>query len=244
MARGLTYVKVWGRKRSGTNLARYLLEQNFRRVRVLADVLGWKHARPTLVASWDVRDWYPEASGLGRSPLSDDELEDVRLAHEAGEIAHLMMIKEPYAWLVSSLRWRGPGLSAADPKLIRARLKNWMSFARAAVEFEDLCEKIGRKALVVKCETIAQSLWLVGEYFGLERSRFDMNLPSRKLKPTGDLRSGDAMMSAEPYDPDYYSQFRYMQHYSTKQVLFVGSVLADMDPQIMERLGYRASMTV
>jgi hypothetical protein len=237
---GMKYIKQWGLKRSGTNAARFMVEANFREVRVLADVLGWKHGPPSLEPEWDWRKWYPERGSGTHHPLNEDEMAGVRAASRQGAIMHMLLVKDPYAWLVSSLRWRGTPLKSAGRELIKKRIGRWLSWSREALRFKALCAEHRIPCEIWHCETLARELPKLRHAYDLDWKTMNTVLPSRPLRPTGDLRQGAGMMHERGrFDQSYYDEARYFDDYRPEQLRTVAETL---DPEVVERMGYNASV--
>jgi len=77
------YFKQWGLQRSGTNYLKWLLDYNFRGVKVLANQGGWKHSVPSNQSQFRAPSMYSAApAGI--------EIQ-----------ANFVMFREPSQWLLS-----------------------------------------------------------------------------------------------------------------------------------------------
>jgi hypothetical protein len=237
---GMKYIKQWGLKRSGTNAARFMVEANFREVRVLADVLGWKHGSMSLEPEWDWRKWYPERGSGGHHPLSNEEMDGVCAASRQGAIMHMLLVKDPYAWLVSSLRWRGDPIKIASRELIKQRIRRWVSWSKEALRFRALCAEQRIPCEIWRCEVFDDELPRLRHVYDLDWKTMQTVLAPRPLRATGDLRQGAEMMHKRGrFDASYYDDKRYLQEYRPEQLRTVAETL---DPEVVERIGYNASV--
>ncbi len=233
---GMKYIKQWGLKRSGTNAARFMVESNFREVRVLADVLGWKHGSMSLEPEWDWRKWYPERGSGTHHPLNENEMDGVRAASNRGAIMYMLMVKDPYAWLVSSLRWSGDPIKNASRELIKKRIARWSSWSSEALKFRALCAEQRIPCEIWHGESLARELPKVRHVYDLDWRTMNTVLPPRPLRPTGDLRQGAEMMHKRGrFDQSYYDEERYLKEYRPEQLR---TVTAALDPEVVERIGY------
>lgn len=232
----MIYVKQFGLKRSGTNAARWLLEQNFRDVRVLADVMGWKHGPPRLSPTWNPSEWYPEHAKPIVMPLPAGMIADVKRQAAAGEIRFHLIVKNPYAWIVSSLRWKGIRIEAATEAIVRARAKHWIKRGYEYLDFAEAAEAAGVPCVLSDSGSLFERIEVIGRELRLERARTVWVRPPRVFRPTGDLRAGDAMMHKKPYDDSYYRDARYMDEIPDATLAWINE---ELNHHVVGWLGYR-----
>jgi hypothetical protein len=102
----IIYVKQQGAMRTGTNLVKFALEENFTNVRVLVNVGRWKHATADTPFNWRGIDWEGEGRSVDvLSRISGEELSAVRAAFDAGAVKFAISVRDIYSWLVSYLRF-------------------------------------------------------------------------------------------------------------------------------------------
>lgn len=234
----MRYLKIWGLKRSGTNFMRYVLEGNFRDVRALADVCGWKHGTISEVPESRWRHWYPEQSRPVK-PIEDDLLAEILDAYLGGLVDHVMVVRNPYDWLVSSLRWRrGPGLERASDSLIASRVNRWVSWVAEALAFRE--RMLTRSECAGLWHLEALDLDHVRRCYALEwkpgRNEAP-DLPSRPLLPTGDLREGHGMMRRDGPRFDHSRAARDRAAYSPAKLALVNGELRKSST-VIEAIGY------
>jgi hypothetical protein len=185
----MTFVKVHGAMRSGTNYLAWMLRNNFREVQPLSIVLGWKHGPlrrdraaldprcwedPRVVAAFDRFDADVRRELDSRRPL----IEAATQAFETGTIRYAVACKHPRAWF-ASVRRHGPGFFGhnIDPVTLAAiwssSYRGWLSDMPArgtVVRWEDLLSRP------------AAELDRIGNAFGLKRSP-SLVQPDHPLKP-------------------------------------------------------------
>jgi len=193
----ITFVKVHGAMRSGTNYVAWMLRNNFRDVQPLTIVLGWKHGPlrrdraaldprcwedPRLVAAFDRFD------ADVRRALDDSRpvIEAATQAFETERISYVVACRHPRAWF-ASMRWQDPCFLGhdVDPVTLAAVWNSsyggWLSDMPprgTVVRWEDLSSRP------------AAELDRISDALGLERS------PSRAhpllVQPDHPLKAGEA----------------------------------------------------
>ncbi len=92
--------------RTGTNLVKFALEENFTNVRVLMNIGRWKHATAETPFNWCGTDWEGEGRSVELlSRISSEELSAVRAAFDAGTVKFAISVRYVYSWLVSYIRF-------------------------------------------------------------------------------------------------------------------------------------------
>lgn len=103
---GVVLVKQQGAMRTGTNLVKFALEENFTNVRVLVNIGRWKHASADAPFTWHGENWEAEGYNLDVSTrITTAELRTVRAAVEAGTMRFAISVRNVYGWLVSYMRF-------------------------------------------------------------------------------------------------------------------------------------------
>ena len=95
--------------RTGTNLVKFALEENFTNVRVLVNIGRWKHATAETPYDWRGANW--EGDGLSvdvLSRISREDLSAARAAFDAGTVKFAISVRDVYSWLVSYVRFTRP----------------------------------------------------------------------------------------------------------------------------------------
>lgn len=171
----MIWIKLWGLKRTGTNYVRFLLEKNFD-CRVLSDVLGWKHGLPQRQPYSDWHAWYPEWRPERPPPQAETALQ----ASREGRVRHLLLVRDPWAWIQSMARYRERSLSTWSPGEI-AHYASWWSAMGGA--YLDFCQD-QMDALVFRYESFRESfrntMALIGDFYHGHRLRADwLNIDDR-----------------------------------------------------------------
>jgi hypothetical protein len=133
------FVKQQGAMRTGTNLVKFALEENFTNVSVLVNVGRWKHATADTPFNWSGVDW----EGEGRSVdvltrISQQDLEAARLACDTEELKYAISARNVYSWLGSYLRFMHedeahslPPLTELPPERIVEAVELWNTLYRS-----------------------------------------------------------------------------------------------------------------
>jgi hypothetical protein len=102
----IVFVKQQGAMRTGTNLVKFALEENFTNARVLVNIGRWKHAPADTPFTWHGENWEAPGRILDVSTrITPAELRTVRAAVDAGTMRYAISVRNVYAWLVSYLRF-------------------------------------------------------------------------------------------------------------------------------------------
>jgi hypothetical protein len=102
----IIFVKQQGAMRTGTNLVKFALEENFTNVRVLVNIGRWKHATSETPFNWRGIDWEGEGRSVEvLSRISGEELSAVRAAFDAGTVKFAISVRGICSWLVSYIRF-------------------------------------------------------------------------------------------------------------------------------------------
>lgn len=221
------YIKIHGLQRSGTNYLSHLVNENFDHVQVLVNLGGWKHGH--YMAPW----------AIGK------------------EVHVLVIVKNPYSWLVSAFKYWGPnkplkigpdldGVSFDDfvrnrcylerqrdvPYLIRSSnpVQHWNN-----MNFHWMSIRMNSKQLfVISYEKILEDseecVRAMSESLGLKR-KTQFTSCDFTFVPSGETLAP----TDERFNRDYYQQQNYMSYYSPELLEFVNEQL-DLD--LMVKFGY------
>lgn len=223
----MTYIKLFGLQRSGTNVVKGLLELNFRDVVVLQSILGSKHnpfERDQALL------WEPTELDSRYVKLSNEEIEQAKNALRSKRMCAVLTIKSPYAWLVSYYRLRklkNKNYMKWSPAYIKKALPIWIKanngwlvdleneFAdRLVINFYDKSSNDASSLLNAMEESF--SLTRKGEFISL--------LPKATLRGN-DSHFGETIMGNEKFNHNYYAQKRYRRRFTERQKVIVESIL-------------------
>ncbi len=102
----MIFVKQQGAMRTGTNLVKFALEENFTNVYVLVNIGRWKHATAETPFNWHGINWEGEGRSVDvLSRINREDLSLVRTASDAGAVNFAISIRNVYSWLVSYIRF-------------------------------------------------------------------------------------------------------------------------------------------
>src|ERR671933_2589144 len=100
----IVLVKQQGAMRTGTNLVKFALEENFTNVRVLVNIGRWKHATADTPFTWHGENWEMPGRVVDvATRITPVELRTVRAAVAGGTMRYANSVRNVYAWLVSYL---------------------------------------------------------------------------------------------------------------------------------------------
>jgi len=235
----LPKIAVVGALRSGTNFLKYLLEQNFL-VCADFDAFGWKHSGvpvlgrnstldyPDVPLAYIVKNPYAFAVSLHRYHQRISMHGDrVSVSGSEGWSAFLtspIVISDSQLTASPQMRFANPlqywnfiywNLETLDQKRFRA----------VGFNYEDL---IANPETVRRIETAVR----------LRRRSATLATPGNQMRRLG-ARAAPASISSyetpERFDPDYYTDRRYLDSYTPEQLAFIRS---EVSPWLMERRGY------
>lgn len=207
----LVLVKQQGAMRTGTNLVKFALEENFTNVRVLVNIGRWKHAPADTPFTWDGESWEAEGQRLDFSTrITAEELNAVRTAVETGTIKYAISVRNVYSWLVSYLRfthWYDDpplrDLSDLDDAEIIAAVRRWNALYRSYLELSS-----NESSMVFRLEdlltTFSAPLDRCRLRWGLRRRHRNYVEPPRYLRAGIDGQSRDQLLEATPFDRESY----------------------------------------
>lgn len=188
----IVLVKQQGAMRTGTNLVKFALEENFTNVAVLVNIGRWKHATADTPFTWQGENWEAPGRILDISTrITPAELRTVRAAVDAGTMRYAISIRNVYAWLVSYLRFAhwydnpplGELSDLGDDEIITA-VQQWNVLYRGYLELLSN----GRSSVLFRLEDLHTAFDVT-----LERSRLQWGLQRRHwryLSPDRYLRAG------------------------------------------------------
>ena len=121
----MAYVKQYGLMRSGTCYTRAFIEANFRNVSVVENILGWKHGPHRPETDLKGKSWlgtWNKPNTYAVKMYGKRTVRRIIKAYEAGEMAYVVTIRNPYIWCVSAARYKGQRLTAP---YVRSHMKHW-----------------------------------------------------------------------------------------------------------------------
>jgi len=219
------YIKQWGLKRTGTNYLRYLIEANFKDVRVLVDVLGWKHGLPVRYPSHNWKEWFPEWKP-DFMPLTREEWAAVKEA----DIQHVMLVKHPLAWIDSMSKYMNVDvIKFTDPQLNQLALQ-WnttvhsyfdfgMSVPRWIYRYEDLLDP---GELHVAMDMIQISYGLLRK----DAEATEWVTTTSRFERGNDTQDPEECKTKDTVLNRYFTEQRYLKHFTDAQLQVLRSTLS------------------
>ncbi len=224
----MTFVKLFGLQRSGTNLVKGLLEVNFRDVRVLQNILGNKHERFDRVSALN---WQSSELPDRYRTMRNVEIDDARSSLLDQTLCAVLSIKNPYSWLVSYSRLRNeknPNREHWGDGFLKRHTKVWIDSNHSwlcdlSKEFDD------RLVVNFYDQTVLNTisfLELIERIFSLSRSGELVDSFPRATLRGNDSHFGESLMGKAVFDKAYYTDKRYRQCFSKRQRRIVDSILS------------------
>lgn len=120
------YIKQYGMKRSGTCYTKAFIEQNFKDVCVISNILGWKHGpyRPETKlkgSSWMGDHHKPNTHLISEKtqPIIEQIIDD----YYAGKLRYVVTVRNPYYWIPAMISYHDH--LRATPRTIYRLAKSW-----------------------------------------------------------------------------------------------------------------------
>ncbi len=224
----IEYIKIHGLQRTATNYVSFLIDQNFTNTKSLVNAGGWKHG------------YYCAPWTLGQ------------------EVHVAVVVKNPYAWLVSLYDYWKTALFGPDLTDV-----SFEAFVRSPVVFEEAAgtpffyrtanpvqhwngmnfhwitlQANSKKICVVHSEALihdAEGMVLqMAEYFGLKMAFDGPLVLDTVVPPTNETpTAGDKLFGERAA---YYKEGKFFERYTRSLVDFVNSQL---DPAVLSMTGYQ-----
>ena len=240
----IVLVKQQGAMRTGTNLVKFALEENFTNVRVLVNIGRWKHAPADTPFTWHGENWETPGQNLDVSMrISATELRTVRAAVDAGTMRYAISVRNVYSWLVSYLRFEHwyddpplAELSDLDDEEIIAAVRQWNLLYRSYLEL--LSDE--RASMLFRLEDLHTAFGATLDrsrlLWGLRRRHESYVDPQRYLRAGIDGQSRSQLLEPSPFDKNSH-------HPDARLGELDGSVLdlvrTAVDTDVVQAYGYQ-----
>jgi len=240
----IVFIKQQGAMRTGTNLVKFVLEENFTNVRVLVNIGRWKHATAETPFNWRGINWEGEGRSVDvLSRINREELSEARAAFDAGAVKFAISVRDIYSWLVSYIRFRClndmchvPPLKELPREHIVEALKQWNALYESYLSLLDS----DHGAMLFRLEDL-----LTNYSATLNRARLLWGLKprhARYVRPTRYMRAGiDGQSRSELLHPALsFDRRQYLSNNSLTQ--FNDTELAiirrTVDDSVLRAYGY------
>jgi hypothetical protein len=239
----IVLVKQQGAMRTGTNLVKFALEENFTNVRVLVNIGRWKHATADTPFTWHGENWEtPGHVADIATRITPVELRTVRTAVATGMMRYAISVRNAYSWLVSYLRFAhwyddpplGELSELGDDEIIAA-VQQWNALYRSYLPL--LADERG--CMLFRLEDLHTAFEVT-----LERSRQQWDLRRRHrryIRPERYLRAGiDGQSRSQLLESSLFDHSS--QHADARLGELHGRVLdlvrATVDEDVVRAYGY------
>lgn len=239
------FIKQQGAMRTGTNLVKFALEENFTNVRVLVNIGRWKHATADTPFNWRGENWEGDSRNVDvPSRIDEGELEKVRSAFGEGVVKYAVSVRNIYCWLESYLSFIATDDSRALPitkfstdQIIEA-LQRWNATYRSYLSlFAD-----ENQAMLFRMEDLIEDYTAT-----LNRARLLWGLKprhARYVKPARYLRAGiDGQIGPERFESDdVFNHEQYLRdindHMARLDNPLLDLIRRNIDGAVLKTYGY------
>lgn len=230
----MTYAKVWGLKRSGTNFLCWLLEENFNDIEVLTEVGGWKHGFKPKEVDWTGLSWVDSERGdrrQGMNMAKNRMTPEIRDAFETGAVLDLFAVKDPYAWIDSYDRFAHTHFKQ-DIRTPEEMCRIWNNFNRHWMEAG--CRWVKSDEMVIDPVP-----WLNGfhAYSGATKKHDEWKTTANRMARRADTNKHLGRETKKPFDPTRYTEKKYLDKFRDNRAL-LACVNRRLDRSLMEIFGY------
>jgi hypothetical protein len=240
----IIYVKQQGAMRTGTNLVKFALEENFTNVRVLVNIGRWKHATAETPFNWRGIDWEGEGRSVEvLSRIGSEELSAVRSAFDAGTVKFAISIRDVYSWLVSYIRFTRlddtspfPSLKDLPREYIVQALEQWNVLYGSYLSLMDSdgCAMLFR--LEDLLTNFSATLNRVRLLWGLKPRHARYVRPSRYLRAAIDGQSRSELLHpSRSFDRRQYLSDNYLAQFNDTLLAIIRQTV---DDTILRAYGY------
>lgn len=240
----LIFVKQQGAMRTGTNLVKFALEENFTNVHVLVNIGRWKHATAETPFNWRGIDWEGEGRSVDVfSRIQREDLSLVRTAFDAGAVKFAISIRDVYSWLVSYIRFTYlegtppyPPLKDLPQGQIVEALNQWNALYGSYLSLlnRDHCAMIFR--LEDLLTNFSATLNRARHFWGLKPRHARYVRPTRYLRAGIDGQSRSELLhSSLPFDRLQYLNDNYSAELNDTLLAIIRQTV---DDRILRAYGY------
>jgi hypothetical protein len=240
----ILFIKQQGAMRTGTNLVKFALEENFTNTHVLVNIGRWKHTTADAPFNWRGANW--EGNGINvevSSRINETDLTAVRNAFDAGEIKFAISVRDVYSWLESYLQftlWDDTEplpLSAQSHEQIIKALKEWNRLYRSYLPI--LAE--GNRGMLFRLEDLLTNFTET-----MDKARLLWNLSPRHacyVEPALYLKAGidgesrsQLFEESTPFDRQRYLSNSHLAKFDDQLLSLVRETV---DEDLIRAYGYR-----
>ena len=217
---GMNFIKQYGYYRTGTNYTAVLLERNLKNTKVITNGLGCKHDPAENWANWI--DTNNRASGKKKKQLPKNLVAMV----VAGQVGTVVTVKNPYAWLVSFLKYwkrRRVRSDAINDRFVRKRCRIFNKNYKQWCRLDNLVILQYERLLVDPLKLVRT----VSEKFKIPLVDVPSNIDTR-VDPHEHIRT-------DPFSPLYFTEERYMNDLLPKHKAILDK---EIDWTFFKRFGY------
>jgi hypothetical protein len=240
----IIFVKQQGAMRTGTNLVKFALEENFTNVRVLVNIGRWKHAPADTPFNWRGVDWEGEGRSVDvLSRINSEELSAARAAFDAGAVKFAISVRDVRSWLVSYLRFMYldekppfPPLKDLPQEYIFEAMSKWNLLYRSYLSLLDGDDHAMLFRLEDLLTNFSATLNRARLLWGLEPRHARYVRPARYLRPGIDGQSRSELL--HPYLPFDRGQYLGDNDQAQLNDTMLAIIRETVDSDVLRAYGY------
>jgi hypothetical protein len=229
------FIKQYGLQRSGTNIAKALLEENYN-VRVLNLILGSKHLD---FDANTLRNWTTSTETMAELNVTNNELARIKGAARNGSLLCTLIIKNPHAWALSLNKFKNSKSKSIIPFDVDFLLTNvpfWIS--RNTHWLTALPAHFGDRFIVCSYDTLISD---PDKFLRTHETQFDLSRNQSHLirrfsaatSTATDGHHGVDILSSRPFDSNFYNSREYLNAYTESMNATMTSLLADISTLLL-----------
>jgi len=228
------YIKIYGMPRSGTNYLKKLVETNFL-ARILVHVGRGKHMPPKKIGVREIRN----VKKFGKEKLQDqNEIQSICQYLESDVIYSLIIMKNPYSWLVSYKNYINRNSNPNIPQILhidkseddlKKAVKWWNDIGSKYLEF---VREHGDISILVRYEELVDDYKIVLDNIG---STFNLTSREKQLVNIDSVIGPGFKNTRKQFDAGKYQSARYLKEFSADQIKLINQ---ELDKKVMEQFEY------
>lgn len=208
----MTYIKIVGYFRTGTNYVQWLLENNFHDIVVLVNHFGYKHGNPESYFTDYVKDASFNSYGKkttieSTEKLSEYQKKSVLKAWEKRQMKYVICFRGPYSWMHSYIRYRKRGFK-------KTYIEEWNKRTK---QHYDFYEKNKANSVLVRQEDLVANPLLVLREIN-DKFELGKDAPFRISRNKTD-RGG--RLTKNTLNESFYKNREYLNLFNNKEIEFL-----------------------
>lgn len=227
----MIYVKQYGAAKCGTNYIKWLLQKNWKQVRVLSEILGSRHGPHVEPIDWSGKGWIPKEKGIPR--LVEAVTPGIRQAYESGELWYIVIAKDPYAYCYSHAK---RVKEEERNEIIRLRMEEWNEVYQS---WSQLLDNKPEKAILVRhgdlLFNLSEEMHKIADWLGVPRLEKYANTNKQIGKSNDFTWNGRVRSRSAGVDAFFFKKNQHLVFLGQEKVELITELA---DKELMKRLKY------